>query len=379
MNKYDIPASVWRSLGLPAKTISWLINHVTFAPPKGGLGHAAWKDGRYHIVISPDIVTRPEIFRFVVLHELLHVLRGDLLAPQLKQDPGRWNISTDAVINRDLGGAPFDGAVDYEETCQQAGLDPRINWGAPIIYENLPPQSRPPQPPGPDGDGPSGGGHGGQHGGDLGDPCDDPGGHLTDTGDIREDLRDNPDEFPDAFTPGRRNPSAGRGNPTAGFTPKETAAKAVYIALERIIASAPGFARRRQSWRREGRTPLLPWHQDRGARLKLFVDVSASTGHDWQLLFGVAASLVRRYGGETFVFDTTVRKYTRGQRVTAGGGTLWAPVAEAIRPSDVAVILTDGYFADEVIPVPGANIVFLVTSGGNTALPGRVMTLDTEV
>lgn len=70
------------------------------AIPTAAVGFA---NGRLNLYVNLDFFFRKgrteEFQRQIIFHELEHVIKGHLLAPQAKENPKRWNYATDAQIN----------------------------------------------------------------------------------------------------------------------------------------------------------------------------------------------------------------------------------------------------------------------------------------
>lgn len=71
--------------------------------PMGGKAHVEGSDGRFKIIVHPDVAANPIDLEFTLLHEIAHIFRRDLVSMHKHQHQSQEiNIAADCIINDTL-------------------------------------------------------------------------------------------------------------------------------------------------------------------------------------------------------------------------------------------------------------------------------------
>ena len=370
-----------------------------------------FRDGSYRIQCSPQfwggLTIRQR--RASLYHELAHIWRGDLLRLQEeKLDYLAWNVSSDAMINRQLPDIP-PGAVSFSKTVEKLGVVPNsmaiyqkvvelgkdlskmdiwIDGPKPQPVEDFDPSSLKeeeiwPLPPhlrewvkerwewSTDQERQEEG-EGEEYQGDLDSSSDsiDVIDHAKERGQMAEAFGKD-GEAPEWASEKDGIRKGGTSEGQSEWSPREKKIMKIHVSLRNF---AERHRRNRvfsRSWRRNGRTDLI-----RGSVLDpvpcvhVYLDVSGSTYSEWEELTSLARGLGKY--ARTFVFDTKVQEWDLVSPLSGiGGGTQWKCIKDHIITSGTkaVIVVTDGGFADDVDIPQGVDVIFVITPGG-TVPPG---------
>lgn len=310
-------------------------------------GFAYWdpRFSEWRILLSQEGMRH---FRFVLMHELLHIIDGHVFVQKPK--PILWLYCQDAWINELLKRSGIEvpeGSVTAELLSQAAGRE--LGWLPPAMYYAIFDDEQEDD---------------GRLAGSISDVCiptDDPLAIVK----ARKALSDLAKALGDKYD--MKELSRYLNHKVAGTTPGEAD-----FSLKDVQIKIPGWYqsllqhlsrewdyRRARTWRRDGRMPFLP---SAGRKMVILpkralvaIDVSGSMSDEeifW--LTALSRRLSRDVKGEVVYFDTRiVHRAPLGSPITklhgGRGGTDYGPVVEYARNKGkgaVLIMCTDGYPVD---------------------------------
>lgn len=384
----------------------------------GAVSHVAEVDltnDGYVIRLGPGFHAMDEEKRAqVLLHEIGHILRADLLAPQVRENAQVWNWATDAVINETLLGLHSDG-ITYASLRKEFPQLPELMQPAAVTYSIILSSKSSPFGSMP-GDSKSGEGQGTGTSPDRksGDRGSD--GHGPSGSDQTEGQSAGPGGglIEDRLVPSYDDPQAASEAHTRTFVdlltsatelpeeiqskiwgmnkhravdykpPKPIAMEGLVRKLEQMIRSGHGGSSRayRRTYRRV-RYGLPMYLRVPVAEVLLAIDVSGSMTSYYPNLRYIAQALSRRHNVRIVVWDVEWQQTTPYAEWPEAGGTDVKAAYQAIKAlrPDVAVIVTDGYFnwLDPDVPCP---ILWAVLESGKDEIrklrPGDALVLIPE-
>lgn len=366
------------------------------------------KEGHAELHVTPRFFTEPpEIQREIVIHELAHLIRGDMLVAQKvgafesEEKRRAFNIAADALINQTLPELHNSGRfytysrlrVTYQDL---PGHLPETVW----LYNFLLRQN-PPDQGGGGGNGDNGdNGGGGENAGDILEPQGDPdanaAGWAATVSRLTQSAQARGVELPAA-----NDPLSGRGAgdaPATGtrqVTPEAVALGAVRRALEhalRRVRQPRAFGGSMKDVRtyRRMRNNLPTYLPRPAARVVLAIDVSGTMMEYYGRVTYIAQKLAREYYVDVLAWSDRAEwvRPPYDKSVTFGGGTLLAPAVDeaAKRRPDAVVIITDDDLHDRdaaytALHRIGASIVWVIVPPGpcdRGPRPGQVITWRCE-
>ncbi|MEM4720563.1 MAG: VWA-like domain-containing protein [Candidatus Methanomethylicaceae archaeon] len=344
---------------LPARTAGWIIQRLTVTDADEPLASVFLSPEGYKIQVSKNVI-ESQFFKEILLHELLHIVRGDLLSHNMDKDPQAWNIACDATINRDLRIPPEAGGIKYEDVMKKIKEYPTKLVGSSYIFQKLLESED-------DSDSESFDELG--RSAEIGDVLSS---HISETRELKESLAEDKLDLP--VKAGRSK--SDKAHKTL-WTPTQERVHKVLFDLNSFLSHNSKTVLKR-SYRRERHPLLRATTSVRTANVAVFIDVSGSTNQYWEIFTAVARYLKHRYQATVFVFDDEVRQWNLQGSIQAGGGTLFRPIAETIRKekADIAIIITDGEFFDATAPVYGCKLAFVVPRTTNRELPGKIIKIE---
>jgi len=285
-----------------------------------------------------------EEHKAVLLHEFAHVLHGDLLAKQAKEDPRLWNVACDARINRSELVPPLTSVVRqlqgekarpivYETLLSFASELPADHVPpAPMIFETLKKRSSASSGPGQ--------AHDELHPG-TGDPDELKKRHAETLVRARRALQKHPDVSRAVGDIGKLHHRKTR---SVEFSPEPLAK------IDAILSRLDGIDGRRQFSRTWVRPRRLGTNTNlRGGaylprpRLLVIVDVSGSRAERLDVSQALVDACRDRFEAETIVHDVDAVLLEPGKDLPPGGGTAFVPafkLARTLKP-DCIVHITD--------------------------------------
>jgi predicted metal-dependent peptidase len=321
------------------------------------------KDGSYVIELNAQLDEKG--YETVLMHELSHILHGDLLVKD--KDMMLWNIATDQRIN---------AVLDHDEVKRLDGILPEslleieeiknlprvpIAWPAVMVYEALEKEAEDMA----------------RHmANNLDEMVQE--GDISETDHVKTILKvrklaeaSGVEEIQSQIE-SMIQEAIGKGNgtnrPIGKPLPKEV--KAIRAVLDKIEAVHATKTRHIRSWRRPGRLPVLRGsYRQLVTKIAACCDVSGSTHSIVDVLSGVTFWLQKEEEYETLpvVWASTaevINSFEDTSEASVGWGTAVQNLFDLLKKEqvDVAVIATDGYI-DDWYPEPPFPVVWV--------LPGR--------
>lgn len=364
-------------------------------------------EGRAELHVTPRFFSEsPAIQREIIIHELAHLIRGDMLVAQKvgafdsEEKRLAFNIAADALINQTLPELHNSGRF-YTYTRLQAtysnlpGHLPDTIW----LY-NFIIRQNPPSQGGGGGNGNGGGENGGENAGDILEPKGNPdvnaAGWAATVSRISQAAQARGVELPAGD-----NPLSNRGAgdmPSTGtrqVTPEAVALGAVRRALEKALSRvrqprAFGGSMKDVRTYRRMRNNLPTYLPRPAARVVLAIDVSGTMMEYYGRVIYIAQKLAREYYVDVLAWSDRTEwvRPPYDKSVTFGGGTLLAPAADeaAEKRPDALVIITDDDLHDREAAYAalrriGASIVWVIVPPGpcdRGPRPGQVITWRCE-
>lgn len=349
---------------LPGQTGQFVLERATVKDLGENLAVVSLSEDGYQFLFDPrTLLLSVQSLRLVILHEILHVVRGDIIRLSAEDlDPPIWNIATDAVINRDLDLdsksrflVEVKHCISYTQMMEKLGLDPSVILSASEIYTLLRELGTAALT-----------GFDSLEAPEKENITDKLAKHIEESRALREAAEKDginlpkPKGAPKGLVPRRK------------WNPRQITRQQIILHLKRYLNST-----RKTHWKRtfrRERFPLLPSLKlQKSNNIAVFIDLSGSTMKFWDIFTSIALYLRREYGASIFAFDEDVRPWDLKSEIICGGGTMFEPIATVIKSRKIhqAVIITDGFFYDDINPI--CDLIFVVTPEGDTDLPGKIL------
>lgn len=342
---------------IPAELTGWVNRHIRWVvEPRNSTAYARLTSTGYEIGFNPDFVaaTPPAELTGVWLHEIAHILRGDLLVDLAQREDGQlYYQAMEFCINDAL--LPYHplpaGVVTAATLEQMAGEPPPHNSrGARYIYDWLRSRGTQGQP------------------GEM-DFESNPDASTEARKAHVEAVLDAPTGLPDGLP--EREPLVRA--PTSPPRPNTLDISAVAEAAARLAhrARTGGVKIWQRSWARESGVwdTLRGYHKVPRARVIAAMDASGSMT-DWiPIYWNLVAELRQLLNVETWVWADTAAMWEPGaEQPYVGGGTSLTPLLGALAHENALIIVfTDGELTDAAeaaAAADGLRLVWALVPGG---------------